>query len=193
MFLFLCINVCLHICMCTRCMSDAHRGQKMTSDLPELKLQMVWAAVWVLGTELGSLARTAVHLATELSFQLCISFFFFFSLQVSEDMLCYFCASLTVLCPLCHVQWKTEYYLPVCAVCTYPSFSTVHEAVGCFCVTVKNVTVSIGVQVSWEEDFISFMGRLLGHVVVIFTISYLLSDVIAYILNNHCPDRYVVF
>lgn len=41
MFLFLCINVCLHTCICTRCMSDAHRGQKMASDLPELKLQMV--------------------------------------------------------------------------------------------------------------------------------------------------------
>lgn len=91
------------------------------------------------------------------------------------------------------MQWKTEYSFPVCAMCTYPSFSTVHEAVGCFCVTVNNVAVSIGVQVSWEEYFISFMGRLLGHVVVIFTISYLLSDVIAYILNNHCSDRYVVF
>lgn len=61
----------------------------------ELELRMVVnLRVCALGTELGSPARTAVLLATELSFQLCISFFLVY--KIIEDMLCYLCASFTV-------------------------------------------------------------------------------------------------
>lgn len=38
--IFMCMNVCLHACLCTLCVPGAYRGWK-ESDHPELQLQMV--------------------------------------------------------------------------------------------------------------------------------------------------------
>lgn len=39
-FIFCVWMFCLHVCLCTMCVSYVHRIQKNTSDLPELGLQM---------------------------------------------------------------------------------------------------------------------------------------------------------
>ena len=82
-------------------------------------------------------------LATEHLFGSVLTFFLVY--EISEDMSL---LQYNVLCVM--FGERLRYYFPVCAMCMYPSFCTVHEAVGCFCVpgTVNNVAVSIGVQVS---------------------------------------------
>lgn len=61
-YFILCVcGFCLPACMyvCTTCMSRSCRGQKRVSDLQNRSGQWARAAVWVLGTEPESSARTA--------------------------------------------------------------------------------------------------------------------------------------
>lgn len=63
----MCLNVCLHECMCTTCMSGTCRGQKKASEL-----QTFVSCPWVLGTEPGSFASAFNHFP---SFQaMCLTF-----------------------------------------------------------------------------------------------------------------------
>lgn len=51
---FLKINVCVCVCLCT-CVFSTHRDQKRTSGPLNYSYRWLWAAIWVLGTELGPL------------------------------------------------------------------------------------------------------------------------------------------
>lgn len=57
----------LHICLCTTCMSGAHRGEEGPSDIVDLELQNgLWATMWVLGIEPGPLGRVILLISEPL-------------------------------------------------------------------------------------------------------------------------------
>lgn len=66
--LILCVWVFgLHICLCTTCMSGAHRGEEGPSDIVDLELQNgLWATMWVLGIEPGPLGRVILLISEPL-------------------------------------------------------------------------------------------------------------------------------
>lgn len=60
-------RICLHGCLCITCVSGAHEGQSWASALLELKLQWLWATMWVLRIEPGPLPEQPVFLIAEQS------------------------------------------------------------------------------------------------------------------------------
>lgn len=61
-FYFMCMRICLHVCMCTTCMSCACRGQKKASGLLGLEIRVVMSHLWVLGIQPGSPKRVSTVL-----------------------------------------------------------------------------------------------------------------------------------
>lgn len=63
LFLFCCMCECLLacVCLCTTCVSSTCRVQKRPSDLLELELEQLWAALWVLESNVGPLAASALN------------------------------------------------------------------------------------------------------------------------------------